>query len=323
MSQSNDQDVTCALAPQGGYCTADLPDTPQCGLNYHFGMLLGVEDFRAEQGFQVGRLRRHQRLSHGVGVVAGYPVSFDATTFELRVGPGYAVDALGRDLTLTAAQCLDLGKWWSAHRGDEAFDGIDETKPFDLDILLCYVACLSQPVPAIADPCSTDTADIAYARICETVQLQLALPRDPPPSGYHLLRLWLGLDEKPATDKDGKLLPDDEWLRQRITDLLAMKSEDQPAARVALAREVWAKAVAAESPATPDAKGNDLCVPLARLKDVQFTQNGEQWQATVGDVMLGIRPLLLSQDLLQALLLNHVSGLETQGLDLAKLFSGS
>jgi len=65
----------CTSSPTGDRCDAALPDNPQCTLNYHFGQLLGVEDFRAEQGFHLGRSRRHQRLLHGHGVVRGYPVS--------------------------------------------------------------------------------------------------------------------------------------------------------------------------------------------------------------------------------------------------------
>ena len=111
MNANDTPGLGCSGLPLIDRCAASLPDNPQCAPNYHFGMLLGVADLRAEQGFHVGRLRRHQRLLHGSGVVAGYPVHFDADDYELHVGPGYAIDALGRDLLLDSEQCVSLPKW--------------------------------------------------------------------------------------------------------------------------------------------------------------------------------------------------------------------
>jgi len=127
---------TCSGLPAMERCAASLPDNPQCAPNYHFGMLLGVEDFQAEQGFHVGRLRRHQRLLHGAGIVAGFPVAYDAGSFELRVGPGYAIDVLGRDLWLDGERCVNLALRWDKHRADEAFDDVEPgVTEFELDIV--------------------------------------------------------------------------------------------------------------------------------------------------------------------------------------------
>src|SRR6478609_1927040 len=195
----NLNDIGCSGLPAVERCAAELPDNPQCAPNYHFGMLLGVDDFRAEQGFHLGQLRRHQRLLHGAGVVAGYPVSFRAEGFELRVGPGHAIDALGRDLALDFAQCVSLPLWWLEHRGEDAFHDIatPDDATLDLDLMLCYASCLGSPVPAIAEPCAGDAADVAYSRACETVGL--ALVRTPAPVAgtgerpFHLLQMWLSL----------------------------------------------------------------------------------------------------------------------------------
>ena len=139
---------TCSCQPVGERCAAALPDSPQCAPNYHFGMLLGVDDFRAEQGFHVGRLRRHQRLLHGAGVVAGFAIDYDAASYELKVDAGYAIDILGRDLWLDAARCVNLALWWEKHQGDEVFDEIEPgVTLFDLDIVACYASCLDRPVP--------------------------------------------------------------------------------------------------------------------------------------------------------------------------------
>lgn len=160
-------------------CDARLPDNPACAINYHFGMLLGVDDFRTEQGFHVGRLRRHQRALHGFGVIDGYDVTIDPALAELRVTAGYAIDPHGRDLEMLADQCLGLPAWWLKHRDDDDFIDVPnkDDVTFDAGVHLCYTGCLSRPVPAIADLCAGGNADIAYSRICESVTLNLVAGR--------------------------------------------------------------------------------------------------------------------------------------------------
>lgn len=301
----------CSGLPAGLRCEANLPDNPQCAPNYHFGMLLGVEDFRAEQGFHVGRLRRHQRLLHGAGVVVGFAVEFDAESFEIRVDPGYGIDLLGRDLQLEVTQCISLPLWWEKHARDEAFDDIANPKDasLDLDVVACYSTCLDRPVPAIAEPCAGDASDIAHSRLCETVTLSLVRHKeeDTTPaasSRYHLLRMWLGL-ESPAIDAEGKPLADDQWLIGRFVAMVALPAAEQGPARSALLRELMARAVAATSPLPPDAGVDEsgLCLTLARLHDVHLVEDANGKRATVEAVELGARTVLLPGDLLQALLL--------------------
>ncbi|HEY0824777.1 MAG TPA: hypothetical protein VGD76_13390 [Ramlibacter sp.] len=290
-------------------CDAVLPDSPQCAPNYHFGMLLGVEDFRAEQGFHVGRLRRHQRLLHGSGVVAGYAVAYQADDMELRVGTGVAVDALGRDLVLDVPQCVSLPLWWIAHREEDAFRDIatPDDATLDLDVVACYSCCLGDPVPAIAEPCAGDAADVAYSRVCETVQLKLvrapaAAAAFAPP--FHLLRMWLGL-AGPRTGNDGKLLPGDQWLADQYNALVALPSAEQARRRPALLREIIARAVAEEppQPRAHEPDESDLCLPLARLRNVRLKLEAEGWKVTLDGVDLGVRETLLPSALLQQLLL--------------------
>lgn len=303
----------CSGLPVGARCEASLPDNPQCAPNYHFGMLLGVEDFRAEQGFHVGRLRRHQRLLHGAGVVAGYPVDFNAELFDLRVGGGYAIDALGRDLLLEVTQCVNLPLWWEKHAKDEDFDDIENPKDatFDLEVVVCYATCLDRPVPAIAEPCAGDAADIAHSRLCETVTLSLLRHKTTATPAiaehrYHLLRLWLGLDSI-AVDAEGQPLTDDQWLLDQQAGVQALPADQQTVARAALLRELTARAIAATAPLPPEvgADESSLCLTLARLRDVHLLEDANGKRASVGAIELGVRTPLLPSDLLQALLLSE------------------
>ncbi len=276
----------CGVTALGERCDATLPDNPQCTLNYHFGMLLGVDDFQAEQGFHLGRSRRHQRLLHGSGVVAGYPVSFDEALTELRVGPGLAVDALGRDLALDQTQCVNLVKWWLQHQKEEAFDDLPSLTDatFDLDVVVCYSTCLSGPVPAIAEPCAGQASDIAYSRVCETVTLQLvrALPD--------------------GTDAGSAPAPAPAPAAEGSSDPIPAP---QPPADIPwpTGRAALAEALAAQSIAPPDPIDSaDLCLPLARLRGLHLQQDADGWTATVSRIDLTVRPLLLATSVLQNLL---------------------
>jgi hypothetical protein len=308
---------TASIEPR---CGGTLPDSPDCANNYHFGMLLGVDDFRADQGFHLGHHRRHQRALHGYGVVYGYGVSFDAKGGQLRVEPGFALDAQGRDLFLGAAQCLSLAAWWDKHHGDDFFAGGNpDDATFDADVLLCYRTCLSRPVPAIADPCAGTSADIAYSRICESVQLTLA-PRtagdtDPdaaaatPP--YHALRVLLGMAD--ATD-------DDKWIAQRQADIAALPADQRASATASLWRSVVARAAAAtadplEPPPwlppmqAPDDSGADTsgCLVIARLTGVHVYQEVDTWMSAVASIDIDGRMTLVPTQLLQDVLLRPPS----------------
>jgi hypothetical protein len=320
----------CQDCAAPGPCDADLPDSPDCAINYHFGMLLGVDDFRTEQGFHVGRLRRHQRALHGFGVVYGFAVSADPAAAELRVGPGYAIDAHGRDLALDAAQCLGLPAWWLKHRGDDEFADVPDKDDvtFDADVRLCYAGCLARPVPAIADACAGGNADIAYSRICEAPRLALAVrradaapPAQPEPVRYHLLRVLLGL-EPPALGADGKPLGDDQWLLDGLGALGGLPGEERAAALDALWRAAAARATATaaaptDAASTPDDELADDCLAIATLRDVhifldQSAPGAAVWKATVKTIDIDRRPTLLPthvlQDALQALATGGFAG---------------
>ncbi|HIV69424.1 MAG TPA: hypothetical protein H9903_00690 [Candidatus Aquabacterium excrementipullorum] len=268
-------------------CDATLPDNPACTLNVHFGMMLGVDELRTEQGFHIGRSRRHQRLLHGVGVVAGYPLAFDDETFDLRVGPGFAVDALGRDLALDVDQCVNLVQWWLKHQSDEAFDDLAslEDATIDLDVRVCYSTCLSSPVPAIAEPCAGNASDIAYSRVCETVTL--------------LLRRHVPPVSAPAPAPS----PADPNVDPNVPEPVT-PADVPPIVEAAKDHAALALLLSQIDTAAPDPIDTvDLCLPLGTLRGVHLKKDADGWTATLGSIDLNTRPLLMSTGALQQLLL--------------------
>ena len=68
--------------------------------NYFFGKVLGVEDFREEQKYHVGKHRRHLQSLHGSGVARGLDVSVSSDGTNMTVAPGLAIDAGGHEIVL-------------------------------------------------------------------------------------------------------------------------------------------------------------------------------------------------------------------------------
>lgn len=89
-------------------------DKPPERVRYFDGQLLGVDDLRAEQEYHRSMRYLHNRL-HGSGVASGFDVVVDGG--DVRVGPGLAIDAAGREIVLTEAERLDAsavppsGRW--------------------------------------------------------------------------------------------------------------------------------------------------------------------------------------------------------------------
>ena len=74
--------------------------------HYYAGRLLTAADLQDEQDYFRARLRLHNRLLHGWGVVTGLQVSESAGT--LTVSAGLALDCAGNELVLAEAKHIAL-----------------------------------------------------------------------------------------------------------------------------------------------------------------------------------------------------------------------
>jgi hypothetical protein len=152
---------------------------------------------------------------------------------NLAVSPGLAVDGMGRDLHLDTQVCMDLGKWYRENRDEPDWDFEDTADGgvhFTAHVVARFDACLTRPVPAVADPCGPDSSSgTSYSRVYETVALELR--PGPAPDyvrPYRRLRILF------------RLAPDDPEYQDvvdRRADILGHPVEEQPAEYLKAFRE--------------------------------------------------------------------------------------
>ena len=287
--------------------------SPYSALSYHFGMLLGVDDFETEQAYHRAKHRLHNAWLHREGVVWGFGVSINEDHGEVRVAPGLALDAAGRELHLEAEACLNVGKWFEKNQNDpnlqvEATDA--ETKILKTHVVIRFKACLTRQVPALMEPCNNAGTGTAYSRVFETIEI-LMLPgpapvKQPP---YHLLRLLFGLEDAKA-DEDGNVMPDDKDVLDALAAIHALPEADRPAAlmtafhRFAALDEIDLKPAKSED----DARmllfpgRDDEAVVLAELSDLVLKKDNGDWVLTGGAVDNSVRPSHVATTTIQDLL---------------------
>ncbi|HEX8693775.1 MAG TPA: hypothetical protein VF746_15240 [Longimicrobium sp.] len=309
-------------APAG---SALLPSSPFYAPRYHFGMLLGVDDFESEQAYHRGKLRLHNAWLHGEGVVWGLGVDLPEVTEgsgtlrgEVRVLPGFALDGAGRELHLEGAACVNLAAWYDAHKDDaEMRDAVrtagDGTVTLIAHVVACFRACLSRPVPSISEPCDGSGGDVAYSRAQETVELRLVPGLPPPraqtPSPYRRLRLLFALEPDPAAPTG-----DEQDVLDARADILALATEQQPRAYLAAFRRFAALDEIGLRPfVDPDGGGatlfpapEDTCVVLARVEGITLRPGANPGDPLVfagaGPVDNTVRPSHVATSTIQELL---------------------
>ena len=159
-------------------CATQFTEDTHKRVNYTYGLVLGVGEFRTEQNYFLEKQRSHARSLHGYGTVAGLLVGVRDTDNgpEVRVSPGLAIDPLGREICVPEPQCALLNNWLLARQqaGDVA-----PTGHVTAYVTLCYRECETDKVPVPVGPChSLDKSSVA-SRIQEAFELRLT--ETPPP----------------------------------------------------------------------------------------------------------------------------------------------
>jgi hypothetical protein len=131
-------------------------------VNYFTGMVLGSDDFSAEQDYLRHRLNRLNRLLHGSGVVTGLAVGVAGTgsAGSVTIAPGFALDRAGNEICVDVPCTLALPTTGTA-----------------LLVLLSYREQPCRSVPATSgplDPTGDPGSSARATRIAETFDATLA-----------------------------------------------------------------------------------------------------------------------------------------------------
>lgn len=291
---------------------------PFSSLNAHFGMLLGVEDFRTVDAYHRGKMWLHSAWLHRQGTIWGLGVSVDLPNSEVRVAPGLAVDGLGRELYLHGPACLNLPLWFAQEDNQKSLDMADALRKedddwiFDAHVAIRFKACLSRQVPALSEPCNGANTSTAYSRINETVEVSLRpglAPEWRTPAGslpFHRVRLLFALEA--AIEEDGAVIADDQEVLDVRLEVLALPTEQQPATYLKWLRYFSAKDEMAQRPAAAEgasplfpAQSPDW-IPLANLENIRLIPEGEGWKLHEADIDNFVRPVHLPTSTIQELL---------------------
>ena len=179
-TEQTDALVADSLATQG------VPER----VNYATGVLLGAEDFAAEQLYLRGRLGRAFAGLYGQGTVAGLRVScpvVDNAELEVFVAPGLALDRLGRLIEIRRTQCIHIVRWLAEREAQRAssldriavIDAVREDLPgakrLVFDVFARFAICPHGKTPAFAAGPFNATDFVVASRLADAFELTLQL----------------------------------------------------------------------------------------------------------------------------------------------------
>lgn len=180
VKEQTDDLVAESLVPRG------VPER----VHYATGVLLGAEDFAAEQLYQRGRMGRALAALYGHGTLAGLRVSCAADSnpeLEVQVGPGLALDRLGRLIEVRRLQCIHIVRWLAQREAATAnaleraavIDAVREDAPGEqrlvFDVFARFAICPHGKTPAFAAGPFNATDYVVASRLADAFELTLQL----------------------------------------------------------------------------------------------------------------------------------------------------
>jgi len=185
---------------------AVAPD-PSKHVNYTFGMLLGVDDFKQEFAYLAGRDQWMARDLIGYGTISGLKVSLDVAVKGPRVSVscGDALSPKGQMIRVCPSQCAYLNDWLNANQADVQV--VLGTSPpgstIKLWLALCYRDCPVDPVPIAGEPCRSADDLMAPSRLVDDFRLELRLTQPLQQEEDAIRDFVLWLDQIQITDAPG------------------------------------------------------------------------------------------------------------------------
>ncbi|MBV5329168.1 MAG: hypothetical protein JZU65_16335 [Chlorobium sp.] len=169
-------------------------------VHYATGVLLGAEDFQAEQDYHRGRLARALAYAVGYGTLAGLEVAHEpaqaadatnpARSERLLVTPGLAIDRLGRQIEVARSRCLRLDEWYEAlspqllrqawHDSGNLWGG--SPSGVAADLFIRFVVCERGKTPAFASDAFDSFDSVTAARLRDSFEIELILRQESSPA---------------------------------------------------------------------------------------------------------------------------------------------
>lgn len=316
---------------------------PDLRVNYEFGLVLGVDEFRQEQLYQLENDYLHNRSLHGYGTVWGLDVTLRGPESpEIVVSPGIGVDQIGRTFVIRHPLCASLAAWLGKQENPDTIDTIY--------VVARYDECLDALVPIAGQPCSSSEQNQAASRIRRS--FQVALQTQPP-----MMEAWRAVrrlaDVMTHVELVAELGEDDsdeaaiiELVRLLRSNQLATRLEELRTTAAAAGRTgwkflrlpeqdsrraldriftVWVTEVRPTlAPDLLDTDGEETTILLATLQRIQADE-GEETESD--DSVVGGwrvtdegRPYLLNTQVIQSLLLLGGSAAQTGGKGIVREF---
>ena len=156
---------------------------PAKRVNYSFGLVLGVDEFLQEQTHLLEKHRRHNRMLHGFGTVAGLKVlvPFDVNPPEIRVASGFAVSPGGFDICVPSTMCAKVNDWLAANAQELGDRFGPPPVTIGVCVVLCYRECATDIVPVPGEPCRSDEDAMAASRLADSFELKLCVSNETSP----------------------------------------------------------------------------------------------------------------------------------------------
>jgi hypothetical protein len=169
-------------------------------VHYATGVLLGAEDFQAEQDYHRGRLARTLAYAMGYGTLAGLAVAYEpaqaagetppARPEQLIVAPGLAIDRLGRQIEVARSRCLRLAEWYEAQSPRQLREAWHDSghlwtgSPSGVvaDLFIRFVVCKNGKTPAFASGAFDSFDSITAARLRDSFEIELILRQESRPA---------------------------------------------------------------------------------------------------------------------------------------------
>ncbi len=173
---------------QQNQCGCQEP-CPDCAIgpfsrNHYFtGKLLVERDFRDEQQYFIDKIRHHDQLLHGWGVICGLKVVQHANPAcqnrIVCIEPGAAVDCCGHDIIVREQDCVDITTL------PEYEELSASAESHTLQICLRYKECPTEKIPVLYDDCACDSSQCAPNRILESYEVGLIVDPVLTPDSVH------------------------------------------------------------------------------------------------------------------------------------------